>query len=140
MNEKPTRKATIADITCDSDGRVDRFVDARDVKKFVELHEFDENEPYYIGAFLVGAYQETLGDLHNLFGDTHVAHVKYDGSGNWWIDEIIGFPFPTSTRAAATLVTKMWRPSEPFARTCLAIASANLRLINAVWTAFPARH
>ena len=89
LNEKPTRKATIADITCDSDGRVDRFVDSRDVKKFVELHEFDENEPYYIGAFLVGAYQETLGDLHNLFGDTHVAHVKYDGSGNWWIDEII---------------------------------------------------
>jgi arginine decarboxylase len=87
--EKPTRKATIADITCDSDGRIDRFVDDRDVKKFVELHDFSEGERYYIGAFLVGAYQETLGDLHNLFGDTHVAHVKHDASGQWWIDEII---------------------------------------------------
>ena len=89
LGEKPTRKATIADITCDSDGRIDRFVDDRDVKKFVELHDFAEGERYYVGAFLVGAYQETLGDLHNLFGDTHVAHVKHDASGQWWIDEII---------------------------------------------------
>jgi len=89
LDERPTRKATIADLTCDSDGKVDRFVDDRDVRKWLELHDFEDGEDYLLGAFLVGAYQETLGDLHNLFGDTHVAHVKLDGQGGWWIDEII---------------------------------------------------
>jgi arginine decarboxylase len=89
LDERPTRKATIADITCDSDGKVDRFVDDHDIKKFVELHAFEEGSTYLLGAFLVGAYQETLGDLHNLFGDTHVAHIKLDANGQWWIDEII---------------------------------------------------
>ena len=89
LDERPTRKATLADITCDSDGKVDRFVDDHDIKKFVELHEFEEGSTYLLGAFLVGAYQETLGDLHNLFGDTHVAHIKLDTNGQWWIDEII---------------------------------------------------
>ncbi|MSR29826.1 MAG: biosynthetic arginine decarboxylase [Phycisphaerales bacterium] len=89
LDERPTRNATLADITCDSDGKVDRFVDDHDIKKFVELHEFTEGTTYLLGAFLVGAYQETLGDLHNLFGDTHVAHIKLDANGQWWIDEII---------------------------------------------------
>ncbi len=89
LDEKPVRKATLADITCDSDGKIDRFVDDHDIKKFVELHEYKEGSTYLLGAFLVGAYQETLGDLHNLFGDTHVAHVKLDENGQWWIDEII---------------------------------------------------
>jgi arginine decarboxylase len=89
LGERPTRKATIADLTCDSDGKIDRFVDDHDVKKWIELHDFDEGEEYLIGGFLVGAYQETLGDLHNLFGDTHVAHVKIDDQGEWWIDEVI---------------------------------------------------
>ncbi len=89
LDERPTRKATLADITCDSDGKVDRFVDDHDIKKFVELHAFEEGSTYLLGAFLVGAYQETLGDLHNLFGDTHVAHIKLDANGQWWIDEII---------------------------------------------------
>ena len=89
LDERPTRKATIADITCDSEGKVDRFVDDHDIKKFVELHAFEEGSTYLLGAFLVGAYQETLGDLHNLFGDTHVAHIKLDANGQWWIDEII---------------------------------------------------
>ena len=89
LGERPTRKATIADLTCDSDGKIDRFVDDHDVKKWVELHDFADGEEYLLGAFLVGAYQETLGDLHNLFGDTHVAHVKIDEQGEWWIDEII---------------------------------------------------
>ena len=89
LDERPTRKATLADITCDSDGKIDRFVDDHDIKRFVELHDTKEGEPYFIGAFLVGAYQETLGDLHNLFGDTHVAHVKLDEHGQWWIDEIV---------------------------------------------------
>ncbi|MFO0963005.1 MAG: biosynthetic arginine decarboxylase [Phycisphaerales bacterium] len=89
LDERPTRKATIADLTCDSDGKIERFVDDHDVKKWIELHDFADGEEYLLGAFLVGAYQETLGDLHNLFGDTHVAHVRVDEQGEWWIDEII---------------------------------------------------
>jgi arginine decarboxylase len=89
LDEKPTRKATLADLTCDSDGKIDRFVDDHDIKKTLELHELREGEEYFIGAFLVGAYQETLGDLHNLFGDTHVAHVRLDENNQWWIDEIV---------------------------------------------------
>lgn len=81
LNERPTREATIADITCDCDGRLDRFVDLHDVKHSLPLHDLKPDEEYYIGVFLVGAYQETLGDLHNLFGDTHIAliHVGDDG-------------------------------------------------------------
>jgi arginine decarboxylase len=89
LDEKPVRKATIADLTCDSDGKIDRFVDDHDIKKTIELHELREGEDYYLGAFLVGAYQETLGDLHNLFGDTHVAHIRLDENNQWWIDEIV---------------------------------------------------
>ncbi len=89
LTERPTRKATIADITCDSDGKIDRFVDNHDVKKCVEVHAIEDGDQYYLGAFLVGAYQETLGDLHNLFGDTHVAHIRLDDNGNWWIDETV---------------------------------------------------
>jgi len=81
LGERPSREATIADITCDCDGRLDRFVDLHDVKHALPLHELKPDEEYYIGVFLVGAYQETLGDLHNLFGDTHIAliHVGEDG-------------------------------------------------------------
>jgi arginine decarboxylase len=89
LDERPTRKATLADLTCDSDGKIDRFVDDHDIKKTLELHELREGEDYFLGAFLVGAYQETLGDLHNLFGDTHVAHVRLDENNQWWIDEIV---------------------------------------------------
>jgi arginine decarboxylase len=89
LNEKPTRHAIIADVTCDSDGKIDRFVDLRDIKKALELHALNPGEPYYLGAFLVGAYQETLGDLHNLFGDTHVVFVRLDENGKWWIDNIV---------------------------------------------------
>ncbi|MEY3026535.1 MAG: hypothetical protein RL136_57 [Planctomycetota bacterium] len=89
LDERPNRKATIADMTCDSDGKIDRFVDDHDVKKWIELHDIKDGDEYFLGAFLVGAYQETLGDLHNLFGDTHVAHIRLDDNGNWWIDEIV---------------------------------------------------
>jgi arginine decarboxylase len=80
-NEQPTRRAILADITCDSDGKVDRFIDLRDVKPTLELHTPREGERYYLGFFLVGAYQEILGDMHNLFGDTHVVHVDLDDAG-----------------------------------------------------------
>lgn len=89
LDEKPTRNAVLADITCDSDGKIDRFVSQRDVKHTLEVHELRPNEDYYLGVFLVGAYQETLGDLHNLFGDTHVVHIRLHDQGGWWIEEIV---------------------------------------------------
>jgi arginine decarboxylase len=89
LGEAPSRQAILADITCDSDGKIDRFIDLRDVKDVLDLHPLKEGEPYYLAIFMVGAYQEILGDLHNLFGDTHVAHIRLDDNGNWWIDEIV---------------------------------------------------
>jgi arginine decarboxylase len=77
LNKAPTRRGVLADLTCDSDGKMDQFIDLRDVKHFLELHPTN-GEPYLIGTFLVGAYQEILGDLHNLFGDTDAVHVKLD--------------------------------------------------------------
>jgi len=128
LDEEPTRRGVLADITCDSDGKIDNFVDKRIEKKALELHELRSvptnghaaqtspnghtpattagpvttagavPEPYYLGVFLLGAYQEILGDLHNLLGDTHAVHVSFnhDGNandgpegGNWSIDEVI---------------------------------------------------
>jgi arginine decarboxylase len=89
LDERPTRTAVLADITCDSDGKIDHFVSPRDVKRTLELHELKSGEKYYLAVFLVGAYQETLGDLHNLFGDTHVVHVRLHDEGGWWIEEIV---------------------------------------------------
>lgn len=78
-DEEPLRRAVLADITCDSDGKIDRFIDLRDVKRTLELHPLRKDEPYYLGFFLIGAYQEILGDMHNLFGDTNVVHVDING-------------------------------------------------------------
>jgi arginine decarboxylase len=89
LDERPTRTGVLADITCDSDGKIDHFVSVRDVKRTLELHELRADERYYLAAFLVGAYQETLGDLHNLFGDTHVVHVRLHEEGGWWIEEVV---------------------------------------------------
>jgi arginine decarboxylase len=89
LDECPTRNAVLADITCDSDGKIDHFVSLRETKRTLELHELREGEPYYVATFLVGAYQETLGDLHNLFGDTHVVHIKLHDEGGWWIEETV---------------------------------------------------
>jgi arginine decarboxylase len=89
LDERPTRTGVLADITCDSDGKIDHFVSLREVKRALELHELRDGEKYYLAAFLVGAYQETLGDLHNLFGDTHVVHIRLHDEGGWWIEEIV---------------------------------------------------
>lgn len=88
LNENPTRKAVLGDITCDSDGKIDQFIDLRDVRNTLQLHEFT-GQPYYLGAFLLGAYQEILGDLHNLFGDTNAVHVSLDENNHLNIDEVI---------------------------------------------------
>jgi len=81
LKEQPTRRAIIADMSCDSDGKIEKFIDLKDVKPYVNLHPLKNGEPYYLGAFLVGAYQEILGDLHNLFGDTNAVHVDLDANG-----------------------------------------------------------
>jgi arginine decarboxylase len=87
LDKQPTRRAILADLTCDSDGKMDQFIDLRDVKHFLELHPLN-GEPYYIGSFLVGAYQEILGDLHNLFGDTDAVHVRLDGD-DYRVDHVV---------------------------------------------------
>ena len=89
LNEKPANHAVLGDITCDSDGKLDRFVDRRDVKKTLPLHSLVNGDSYYLGVFLVGAYQEILGDLHNLLGDTNAVHVTVEEDGSYSIDEVI---------------------------------------------------
>ena len=81
LNEEPTRRGILADLTCDSDGKIDQFIDLRDVKRVLELHPLEiqkdgAKNPYYLGMFLVGAYQEIMGNLHNLFGDINVVHIQ----------------------------------------------------------------
>ena len=88
LNEKPTRHGVLADITCDSDGLINQFIDLRDVKRSLELHE-PNGESYHLGIMLTGAYQEILGDLHNLFGDTNMVHVSISGDGDYEIDEVV---------------------------------------------------
>ncbi len=88
LDEAPTREAVLGDITCDSDGKLDQFIDRRDVKRTLSLHSFN-GDPYYLGVFLIGAYQEILGDLHNLFGDTHAVHVTLDAEGNTILETVI---------------------------------------------------
>ena len=88
LREKPTRRGVLADITCDSDGKLDKFIDLRDVKDVLELHTLND-KPYYLGVFMVGAYQEILGDLHNLFGDTNAVHVSLDDDGGYVIDSVL---------------------------------------------------
>ena len=88
LTEVPTRRGVLGDITCDSDGKIDQFIDPKDVQNTLELHEFT-GEPYYLGAFLLGAYQEILGDLHNLFGDTNAVHVTLEEDGTPNIDTVI---------------------------------------------------
>jgi len=88
LNERPTQHAVLGDVSCDSDGKVDKFIDRREVKKTIRLHSANER-PYLLGAFLVGAYQEILGDLHNLFGDTNAVHVRTDESGEPVLEAVV---------------------------------------------------
>ncbi len=88
LDEKPERTATLQDITCDSDGKIDNFIATKNFSYYLPVHSLNSKEPYYIGVFLVGAYQEILGDLHNLFGDTNVVHISVDEKG-YSIDQII---------------------------------------------------
>ena len=87
LNERPSRNATLQDITCDSDGKIANFVTDGHIGNVLPLHALKDNEPYYLGVFLVGAYQEILGDMHNLFGDTNAAHISVK-DGKYNIDQI----------------------------------------------------
>jgi arginine decarboxylase len=88
LDEKPGRAATLQDITCDSDGKIDNFISTRNFSYYLPVHAIKPKESYYLGVFLVGAYQEILGDLHNLFGDTNAVHVSVNAKG-YEIDQII---------------------------------------------------
>jgi arginine decarboxylase len=88
LAERPTCHAVLGDITCDSDGKIEQFIDRRDVKRSLPLHRYT-GEPYFLGVFLVGAYQEILGDMHNLFGDTHAVHVSLDDQGGVVLEEVV---------------------------------------------------
>lgn len=87
LNERPTRNATLQDITCDSDGKIANFVADGKSSHVLPIHALKRNEPYYLGVFLVGAYQEILGDMHNLFGDTNAVHISVK-NGDYHIDQI----------------------------------------------------
>jgi arginine decarboxylase len=89
LDEQPSRHGVLGDISCDSDGKVDQFIDRRDVRKTLPLHTFNNGESYVLGTFLVGAYQEILGDMHNLFGDTNAVHVLLDENNNVVLDAVI---------------------------------------------------
>ncbi len=89
LDEEPLRRGSIQDVTCDSDGKIDRFVGDKGGRPSLELHEFRDGEPYMLGVFLTGAYQEILGDLHNLFGDTNAVHIRLAPSGGYEVTDLV---------------------------------------------------
>jgi arginine decarboxylase len=109
LNEMPDRNATLVDITCDSDGKVSKFVDLQDVKETLPLHRFEPGRPYYVGFFLTGAYQDIMGDMHNLFGRVNEMHVflDEDEESGYYVEEVL----PGSTVAQVLSLTQ-WDVNE----------------------------
>jgi arginine decarboxylase len=89
LNEEPTRRGTIQDVTCDSDGKIEQFIGDRVPNPSLELHPFTDGDPYIIGIFLTGAYQEILGDLHNLFGDTNAVHIRLSQTNGYEVTDLV---------------------------------------------------
>ena len=89
LNEEPTRRGTIQDVTCDSDGKIEKFIGDRTSRPSLELHPFNDGDPYMIGIFLTGAYQEILGDLHNLFGDTNAVHIRLSQTKGYEVTDLV---------------------------------------------------
>jgi arginine decarboxylase len=89
LDQKPTRLGTLADLTCDSDGKLARFIDRGQSKPLLELHELQADQPYWIGLFLAGAYQEVMGNLHNLFGSTNAVHIRLSAGGRYSVDHVV---------------------------------------------------
>jgi arginine decarboxylase len=122
LDERPTRRTVLADLTCDSDGKIDRFIDHRATKPFLELHSPRRRERYTVGVFLVGAYQEILGDLHNLFGDTHAVHVTVADNPKGYtvlhfdegdvIEEVLGYVHHDAKRLVRHLREKVEKATE----------------------------
>jgi arginine decarboxylase len=109
LNELPDRNATLVDITCDSDGKVSKFVDLQDVKETLPLHRWEPGDPYYIGFFLVGAYQDIMGDMHNLFGRVNEMHIYLDEDEDcgYYVEEVL----PGSTISQVLSLTQ-WDTNE----------------------------
>ncbi len=110
LDEQPTRRGTMQDITCDSDGVIDRFAGGRKGKPSLELHPIKDGEPYILGIFLTGAYQEILGDLHNLFGDTNAVHIRLTDEGYEITDLVHG---DTVTEVLNYVQFQRQRPARP---------------------------
>ena len=113
LNEEPTRRGTLQDVTCDSDGKIDRFVGDKNGRASLEVHEYRHGEPYILGIFLTGAYQEILGDLHNLFGDTNAVHIRLGRDSGYEVTDLVHGDTVTEVLNyvqfhAATLLTT-WR-------------------------------
>jgi arginine decarboxylase len=89
LDQEPTRHGTLQDVTCDSDGKIDRFTGGRPARRTLDLHTFNDGEPYILGIFLTGAYQEILGDLHNLFGDTNAVHLRMREDAGYEITDLV---------------------------------------------------
>jgi arginine decarboxylase len=89
LDEEPSQSVTLQDITCDSDGKIDHFIGTGDYARSVPLHQLKPEQNYYVGVYLVGAYQEILGDLHNLFGDTNAVHITCKGKEGYQIEQVI---------------------------------------------------
>jgi arginine decarboxylase len=109
LEQPPDRNATLADITCDSDGKVSKFIDLQDVKDTLPLHRIQQGQPYYLGFFLMGAYQDIMGDLHNLFGRVNEVHVflDEDEESGWYIEEVI-----EGSTVGSVLSMTQWNESE----------------------------
>ena len=109
LDEEPDRQATLVDITCDSDGKISRFIDLQDVKPTLPVHRVEEGRPYYIGFFLAGAYQDIMGDMHNLFGRVNEIHIFLDEDEDrgYYVEEIIG-----GTTIGTVLALTQWEKSE----------------------------
>ena len=91
MNERPQVNCSLADITCDSDGKIDQFPIAREISNILPLHKLNAGEPYFIGLFLTGAYQDVMGDMHNLFGRLNEVHIFSDDDDpeDFYIEEVV---------------------------------------------------
>ena len=119
LKDEPKRRGTLADMSCDSDGKIDRFIDLKDVKHYLPLHPLKPGEPYYLAIFLVGAYQEIMGDLHNLFGDTNAVHVDIDSTGKVDLTHVVE---GDTVREALSYV--QYEPQDLFERLRISIEKA----------------
>ena len=107
LDEKPERSATLQDITCDSDGKIANFISTRNVAHYLPVHALKKTEPYYVAVFLVGAYQEILGDMHNLFGDTNAVHVSVNEKG-YNIEQIIDGETVAEVWTMCSTIRRSW--------------------------------